>query len=321
MDIISPFAERETVQAWLDKLANGDEAYKELYKFIHEVATAHNLLLDEISGLNYPTAHMVLKDTGLQAASLTTQKTYQRRSNSNELIYRYASPCISKEKCSANSDRDARDSSKLSTLMRALKKNNEVPTQEKIQSALASGMHYAFYQVSKEADRTQFSINMDADMSVALTKFAIGVDNDLSSMYIEQLKQKYSEYLVKVDTHRESNKNKARFAKGATVVCIYDPQRSHSTMGSLYLVGKADWDYANQKPTFHAPLKRYSKLSESPIAPVAMMINSYMQGHPRYEKENEFGLPRNDTYYPDIDVATGYSSWRQFWVVIPNEAP
>lgn len=322
MDIISPFAERETTQSRLDNLANGDETQKELHKFIHEVATAHNLLLDEVSGGgSYPTAHMVLKDTGLPAASLTTQKAYQRRSDSSEIIYRYRSVCIEKEKASANSERDARDSGKLSTLMRVLKKNNEIPTQEKIQKALTNGMHYAFYQVSKDADRTRFNIDMDADMSVALTKFALGVDNDLSSMYIEQLKQKYSEYLVKVENHRESNKNKDRFSKNATVVCVFDPERAHSPRGPIYLVGNVDWDYGNQKPTFHAPLKRYSKLSESPIAPTVMMINSYMQGHPRYEKENELGFPRNDTYYPDIDVATGYSSWRQFWVVIPNEAP
>ena len=35
---------------------------------------------------------------------------------------------------------------------------------------------------------------------------------------------------------------------------------------------------------------------------------------------NEFGLPRRDTYYHDIDVSTGYAS-SEMWVLIPKTAP
>ena len=50
------------------------------------------------------------------------------------------------------------------------------------------------------------------------------------------------------------------------------------------------------------------------------MIRTYMQSTDFFEDSNEFGLPRRDTYYPDIDIATGYAS-NEMWVLLPKTAP
>ena len=50
------------------------------------------------------------------------------------------------------------------------------------------------------------------------------------------------------------------------------------------------------------------------------MINTYMQSQLQNDMRNELGLPRRDTYYPDIDVSTGYAG-DELWVALPKTAP
>jgi hypothetical protein len=48
------------------------------------------------------------------------------------------------------------------------------------------------------------------------------------------------------------------------------------------------------------------------------MINAWASGQPTYNKNNEFGLPFNDEYYPDLDVSTGYRDQDVLWMLIPK---
>jgi hypothetical protein len=49
------------------------------------------------------------------------------------------------------------------------------------------------------------------------------------------------------------------------------------------------------------------------------MINTYMQGKPKFTKTNEFGLPYDEGYYEDIDVAV--ADGKGMYVFIPKVAP
>lgn len=331
MDIISPLADRKSTEEALATLASSkpDTIHYLLHKFIYEVASAHNLLLESIKGVGEaitiePTAFLVLKDTGLPAARLRVAYTYTTRARDEKhFLYKYQALTIKKDRSSFTSDRDERDSIKLSSLLRTLKKNEEIPTQENMQSSFATGIGLPFSKVGAGSNLRRSGISFDDSTNLALTKFVLGVDRELSSCYIQDLKDKYDTYLKKVVKAHEADRDKERYARGATVLCYYAPDGRFSSSDKLRecFIGEVTFDYERDKPTFHVPLKRCPNVFDTPLAPIVTMVKAYMEKEPRSSTCNDFLLPLEDTYYSELDIAAGYSNWSHFWVVIPKHAP
>lgn len=314
MSIISSYCETEqTVVDRFMQATKGSELY-ELRRLAQEVQASFGLQVAKIMNTNAfrPSVRFVTKD----GISCGTGSVMKDGTKDGETVYRYklGFPTISKEKASANSDRDARDSVNLASLIRAVKKNNEEPTTEKLLRAMNDGMKYTMRAVANNS-RGQPCMSLDHDLTLAVTRFILGVDSSLPNMYISHLQDKFDQFQSQMQSFEASNADYARYTRGVTLVCIinYD-EKPH------YLIGDATFDTANDRFVFQDSLKRYNSLADSPIAPTATMIKTFMQGSPSYDRGNELGVMRQDKYFQDIDIAVGYSKHQELWVAIPKFA-
>jgi hypothetical protein len=175
--------------------------------------------------------------------------------------------------------------------------------------ALKHGIRYAFINVSK--GRVP-SISITDGLTIDLIEHVL-LDKSISHEQNEILSAVYKTYQSEMKQFESSNENAKRFENGARIIGITSGDKPY------YLVGEAT--YHDGKVDIQGNLKRYDSLKDVPeFTADVLMINTYMQSQSQNDMRNEFGLPRRDTYYPDIDVATGYAG-DELWVALPKTAP
>lgn len=314
MSIISSYCETEASGVDLfNSAARGTEVY-ELRRLAQEVNASFGLHVGKITSIGSykPSVRFVTPD-GILCGSGSVVKDGTK---DGQPVFRYhiTFPTISKEKASANSDRESRDSVNLASLIRAIKKNSEEPTTQKLLRAMNDGMKYTMRAVCNSG-RGQPRLGLDADIQLAMTRYILGVDSSIPSAYISSLQDKFDQFQSQMQSFEAANADYARYTRGVTLVCI-------NTVDSKphYLVGDATFDTANDRFDFQGSLKRYNSLADSPIAPTATMIKTFMQGTPHYDSGNDLGVMRQDKYFSDIDIAVGYSKHQELWVAIPKNA-
>lgn len=309
MSIISTFARDNAAE-----ILNEDNSTRiELKKLVHEFCHAYNLRVINMANINSrrEVARLVT-DSGINCGSVSVE--YE---GDNKYTYRASFKTINKDKASAKSDRDTRDSNKISNLIRAIKKNKEEPTEEALVKSMRRDILAPFNSVESDVRYGGPTISMSQELQKATMNFVLGIDTVGMNAYIDDLKAIHSKYQSEIKSHEEKTSDSKRFKRGATVIgCV-----THNTSDPHYLV--ADVSLGDDGMfTFHTPLKRYNTLKELSIAPVVTMINTFTQGRTDYNRDNEFGLSVRDKYYPELDISTGYLSHNNpFWVAIPKEAP
>lgn len=235
-------------------------------------------------------------------------------------VFRYylTMPTIKKDKSSANSGRDTRDSTTLSTLIRTIKKNKEEPSIDKLVSTFQDGMKYTMRSVERAGGDAP-TLRFDTETSVAAARYVLGIDAAMPHMYIDSLREKFDQYQSQMQSYQEANQDFTRFARGVTLVGIIrederDNEKPH------YLVIDATFIPGSYKFEFQGKLKRYNSLADSPIADLAVMIKTHMMGLPHYDAKNDLGVLISDRYYKEIDISTGYTTRECVWVAIPKHA-
>jgi hypothetical protein len=310
MSIISTFARDNVAEI----LSEGDNPTRvELKKLAHEFCHAYNLRVVSLANVNrHREVARLVTDNGISCGSISVE--YE---GDNKYTYRAHFKTINKDRASAKSDRDTRDSTKISSLMRTIKKNKEEPTEDALVKSMRRDILSPFNSVESDVRYGGPTVSLPQDMQKAVINFVLGIDTVGMNAYIDDLKAIHSKYQSEIKSHEEKTSDSKRFKKGATVIgCVYQ-----NTSDLHYLV--ADVSLGDDGMfTFHTPLKRYNTLKELSIAPVVMMVNTFMQGRTDYSRDNEFGLSVRDKYYPELDISTGYTSHNNpFWIAIPKEAP
>lgn len=310
MNIISEFAADKIALGVALESAETATAI-ELKKLAHEVCHEYNLRVIRTINSGNNKALLVTPD-GINCGYVSVEK------NSNgDFTYLIGLPTIRKERSSAKSDRGERDSNKLSSLLRAIKKNKEEPTTEKIYKAMRRDFISPFSSVQSKSLYGRPNLSMPSNLQEIVAKHILGVDTHSMAMYIDELQKVYSEHQSKMKSYNESASEIVRYRRGATLIGVLN----RTNTGTYYLAADVSLDEHGDF-TFHTPLKRYSTLKELPIAPIVMMVNTYMQSKNAYDSSNEMGLWYHDHFYDDLDIAVGYSgSNNGLWVAIPKEAP
>lgn len=220
--------------------------------------------------------------------------------------YEFSSDSVQKARYT-NTDRQTRDSTNIKSLITVIKKNNEVPDAKKVLETFKRGIIYAFEATHKKT-RLDFSLPMETQL--ALVKFHLQLDKLGLERYALEIKDTYEAYVKNTEERAEHDKTYNRFCAGSYLIG-YLPQDGH------YLVGEASCE--GEKITIHEGVKRYTTLKDHPEhAGTVAMINAWASGQPNHNKNNEFGLPFNDKYYPDLDVSTGYRGQDALWMLIPK---
>ena len=291
-----------------------DTALYELRRLSQELYAAFGLQIVGLANENAlrPSAHLVTSEGVTCGACSATREGVEN----GKYVFRYfvTLPTIRKDKASANSDKDSRDSVNISALIRAIKKGKEEPTTAKVAEALNDGMKYTMRAVAN-INRGHPRLSFDNDTTAAMTRFILGVDSALPNMYISTLKEKFDTYQSEMKSYANANADYHRYARGVTLVCI---DTTNSSLKPHYLVCDAVFNHGNEKFEIQGSLKRYNSLTDSPLAPMAVMIKTHMQGTTSYDAGNDLGVMRQDKYFPEIDIAVGYAKHQQLWVAIPK---
>lgn len=305
-NIVSPYGD---VQATTDALANGTPASKLAYEYCTAFGVQVSLDKSQV------TRFEVMSTDGIPMGFLYTGTIRNKDGNTETIYYFTSKNIVQKAKDSSRSSRDTRDSNSIKSLIATLKKNKETPEVKSMYSSFATGVRYAFTNVS---NARQPSVSISDKLAIDLIEYVL-LDKPLSSEQNTNLKQSYESYKSSMKSYQSSMSNSDRFNQGARIIAIAGNNRDKP----YYLVGEASYDGkgGSEGVTFHGDLKRYDSLKDLPeFAVDVAMISAYMQGQLNKDERNEFYLPRRDTYYSDIDVATGYAG-DELWVTLPKIAP
>lgn len=302
MDYISQFANAEATQKQMDdnpKLKSlAMQVCHEFNLRVHQHKTASKL--------------EILTEQGLPVGEISVVKDHR----DGEFYYEVSMPdIITKEKSSARSDRNSRDSDKIATLLKSIKKNKEIPTMDKLSKTYLQCLFYALQRVG-EAHKPEVTVRNDVALSAI--KFALGIDTMEVQLHTAKLQEIYDQYMKSVSELSNAQSNQARYLKGCTAIGMAGGRWSDSNK-PYYLVGNVGAD-EDGNLAFQGNLTRYATLTDTEHAPTAAMVRTYMQGHKNGSGNNDLGIPWADRYYHEIDIATGYTGSSGLWALIPKYA-
>ena len=305
-----------------DKLTELFRTKPSLRNLAFDFCTAFNV---KVSRIKNSGALRLATPNGLDAGELSTTTNSRDRS---EAVYIYENQyLIKKEKASSNSSRSERDSNKIATLIRTLKKNNEYPSDVAMTKAYAEEIVVALHPVKDGARYGAPKIELNKDITKMLAEFYLGVDTISIKQYSTELKDSYSKYLVEMQKYDESADDFKRFCAGFKIIGIaYENFYDDGTFAPRYIVGEGevvttDSNSINGKVLIQGSLKCYPTLKDVPeVAVDAMMIATYMQGKSTersYSNRNELFINRIDKFLPELDIGVGFRN-SIVWVAIPR---
>lgn len=306
---ISQFVEDKAgFQAWLERNAA-------IARPAMEMCEALNLKLRPLARTDTNMSVVgFLTDTGLHAGELVYDKVYSG-ARSGDWVFKYKGPCVSKEK---GRDKSTREAAKITGIISSLKRNDEVPTHERLMKYELHAVRYAF-ATTKNDRASHYGLDMTQQMQAALLKAYFDKNYD----YIEANREKYEEHYSKVCAAEEKiRKSKGvfdRFAAGSTAIGVRSFYNPYGDDELFYLVGRASFDMNTPRLE---NVVRYNSLLGSPVAADAAIIRTYMQGQSHEPlSNNELGIRKEDKYYDDIDVSLGYATGDStVWLLIPDAA-
>ena len=298
MDIISTYGNPDQARIILESPHRG-----ELNKLAHEFCASFNLKVTN-HGLSESRVSVV-DNNGIPLGALYTT------SDGSDTIYIYeAEGIIKKERSSKNSGNDARDSKKISTLIRSLKKNNEEPTASKLFPLWNRALNFGFTELkSSGASR---NLTIPRDQVQFMCEKLLG--ENVSGMIDQALLLDTLAKMRKEDKEIENQQvNLDRYAKGVTAIKI-----PISGTEKHYIICKAKYDTTTNSVVDVTDAVRHESMSDTPFAGLALMCRSRKQDS-RFTTSNEFGIERCDRYWEDLDIVTAYNG-HCFFLLIPDHA-
>lgn len=304
--MFASFADRTKIELLLD-------SKPQLARLVHEFCHTFGCLVGSVNtGHNMPSVNLVTK-SGLHGGSLQYAPTGTVADQ--EMFFYKNHTTVSKERGSAFSDRGTRDSTKIATLIRVVKNKGEGPSDDKVIEKYKHGIAYAFR--STRGNESEATLHLSNDLTVALANFYLGIDTTGARLHDAAIREEYKQYMENVKVQDEAETTFKRFAAGSHLIGLMTDE----TPGKVYyLYGRVKMDVATRNYTFHEGLKRYASLKEvEALRAHVPIIATWANGvYHEFKDDNELGLPRNDHYYTEIDVASGYSTGNQVWVLIPE---
>lgn len=307
--IISEWADAQKTQECID-------ANPELAKLAYEFCKRFGV---KVGNHTVPSRLTVYTPSGLEGGYLFVGETYNRE-HKRVPVYMFNSHIVAKSKGSANSNRDTRDSTKITGLLKSIEKYNEGPTDQKLYNQYRSGIAYAFSQLGNKYRNDHVSSPSEHTLYSVFKRYLGGQTiSEMPSHLVNEM----GEYVIQVEkkiAERETQKSLLhRFAGGCTLI-------GWSDEFDYYLIGKTRYDtkdssHNDANKVVVEDLKRYNNIAETPHAGLAVILKEYFKATPLHDPRNAFGYRRHDSYHEAVDVACGYAGTNIAWMIIPDEAP
>lgn len=298
MTIISQYADQDKTN---NVLQNNNSLMRFAQEFCHEFGM-------KVLETNQNNAVRIVTPNGLDVGALGIY----RHQGESESHYRIYMPCvIHKEKASKRSGRNERDADKLATLFRTLRKNKEIPSEDKLMKSFRPAIRFA---LSRIVNVPEPKVSISSEATLTLIQKILGKSGYVDPAHYAEVDEAYEKYLKDKLKSDDAGKNLERIIKGFHLVGIM-----RSTNEDYYLVTEGTATGTENDDILIQPsVTRYKTLADSPLAATAMMIRTYAEGK-GYTEDNDLKLPWTDRFYTNLDIGTGYQSRELgLWVVIPK---
>ena len=300
MTIISQYADQ-------DKTTNVLQNNNSLMRFAQEFCHEFGMKVLEANQIN---AVRIVTPNGLDVGVLGI---YRHPSESENHYRIYMPSVIHKEKASKRSGRNERDADKLPTLFRTLRKNKEIPNEDKLMKSFRTSIRFALNGITNVPEPR---VSITPQATLTLVQKILGKSEYVDPAHYVEIDEAYEKYLKAKLKSDDAGKNIERIIKGFHLVGI---MTNGSSNGDYYLVTEGTaTGIENDDILIQPNVTRYKTLADSPLAATAMMIRTYAEGK-GYTENNDLKLPWTDRFYTNLDIGTGYQSRELgLWVVIPK---
>jgi len=307
-EIIASHADKEKTQSVLDN-------NEKLKRLVHEFCSAFNVYIEAVK--NHSDGHKVCLSL---AEGLPFGYLGVSRHDGKEYFY-YTSSFVTKKRGSVRSSRDTRDSDSITGLLKSVRLHRDVPTLAQVVEQYASGVKYAFRSVYYS--RSSVSTNIPSKLAKYLVEHY--VTNSVDPQLDQEVRDCYHNLQLAADSVKAKVADTIRFTKGCKLVGLRvtrDEKFSGYVLGKATATLKHDSDGDVVLDTVNIEdIKGCLTLDDHPdLAADLTILKAYMQPKHPYADHNPYNIPWSDSYYSDVDVATGYEGRHILWVLIPNEA-
>lgn len=328
--MLEKFAYRpEHAQEYIDSINNhGDtDLASELSMFIAEVCSKFDLKFAYNEDMNRPA---LMTPSGLNIANVSVEKSFSQ--GKNKTLYVFRSPLIQKSRGGS----DSRISEKIPSIIKTLKKNDEVPSHGKfakrIIDAVLKNLDDPFNNLSENSWNAS-TVSFSTEMDLALAKHILDVKR-LDETQMEEVRRKYSEY-----ANNQSNKARwlneyKRFMRGGFYLVGVPEAHGLSTINRpLYYIGDVTMESDSGSPQggklvsfkVNAVDSMYSEGCDRFLIELGLAKNLFMTGGKVENKlqrkcddpKDPFYIPSWCLYIPDLDMAVTKELGVR-WVVIPK---
>jgi hypothetical protein len=312
--ICSPYTDLASLTAALDGSA---PAFK---RGVFDMCAAFNLKADVVQRAA-PSINDVwlITPNGWVAGRL--MYAYEYSVGEKEWYFKYVSRAVKKSRSDARSDRNARAANKIKDLIKVLRMKKEMITDANAFEHEARALGYAMHRVQARMERhPKPKLVIEHDMVDSVARSVLeGIA--FPEMLRMDAQRAYAQFMKERETYEEATASIKLFERGCTAVGLFE----HATGKTHYFIGKVKFE-SNGRRNDHTvelqgEVKRYTSLDGTGLETDAAIIRTYMQGQAgRYDESNDFGLPRRDHYYNEIEVATGYAGDTMLWALLPERA-
>ena len=206
--------------------------------------------------------------------------------------------------------RNRRESGKLSTLIRTVKKKEEFPTQERIQKFFSREIACVVSNNLESPRSTRYAPTIEASSELLLALVELVVNKlPLTNEYETKARFQYEAYLKKKDLRSSSMKAADRFKQGGFYVLGVTPKSSYV----------AEMAFENNALVYKTQLTVVTEdeLQSRPEIAVPMTFAKvYFETHKGSGRL--YSLPQLDEYVDELDICIGYQNSNTTWALIPK---
>jgi hypothetical protein len=206
--------------------------------------------------------------------------------------------------------RTTRESGKLSTLIRTVKKKEEFPTQERIQKHFSREISSVVSNNLESPRSTRYAPTIEASSELLLALVELVVNKlPLTNEYETKARFQYEAYLKKKDLRSSSMKAADRFKQGGFYVLGVTPKSSYV----------AEMAFENNALVYKTQLTVVTEdeLQSRPEIAVPMTFAKvYFETHKGSGRL--YSLPMVDEYVDELDICIGYQNSNTTWALIPK---
>lgn len=308
--ICSPYTDLASLTAALDGSA---PAFK---RGVFDMCAAFNLKADVVQRAA-PSINDVwlITPNGWVAGRL--MYAYEYSVGEKEWYFKYVSRAVKKSRSDARSDRNARAANKIKDLIKVLRMKKEMITDANAFEHEVRALGYAMHRVQARMERhPKPKLVIEHDMVDSVARSVLeGIA--FPEMLRMDAQRAYAQFLKERETYEEATASLKLFERGCTAVGIMEHYgKAHYFIGKVKFVPNKH----NHDVVLQGEVKRYTSLDGTGLETDAAIIRTYLQGKNEYEADNDFGLPRSDRYYDEVEVATGYAGDTLLWALLPERA-